>query len=655
MARDIEADVKVNDKTGPGLQSSARNVEQMGARIKRAAGIDFTVEDKTKEGLQDALRTIQRSKKHLEDAARAEAKVSNATSKGLREAERDLQRARQKLKDLEIDVTVNADVDRSLKEVERKVKETNDRIKKQGTSDIERFSGGILGLMSNLFPQITASLVGAFRAAAPAAGGVLLAGIALALPTLGAMVSGAIVGVGALSGVAGGVLLAVRDPRIKEAGKNLGKNLLASIQQDAAVMVQPLLDQIKVVSERFNSLRPVLRGIFADSAGFLAPLTDGLIGMVEEIATGLGKALKGAGPAVDAIATGLVSVGQAIGYMFATLAADGENAGAGLLLLFDTLALTIITTTNALRVFSEVFGFLVDAASALGPLAGPAGIEADRLKASIDRAKESSAAFAGGMGQTAVAAKVAAEDTKLYEQALKDNAKAAEDAASAQRSLFDDTTKVGEATANAKKALDENGRTLDANTEKGRANRTALSNLASAFNTYRGNLEKSGASAATVNGTLNTQRNRLIAAAVAAGQTASKARALADQLLGIKPRTVDVKVNSGKALANAQAVKKEVASITGKTVTVTVNVNASRLAAVENRLSRLQKAGYYAAGDSFGLNSGAERARVGGPVTVNSSVAVNLDGRPFRELATSAATAVQQRKDFRDRVGRRNG
>lgn len=658
MARDIEADVKINDKTSAGLQSSARNVETMGKRIKAAAGIDATVEDKTRAGMQEALRTIQRAQKFLEEAAKTEAKVSNATEKGLREAERDIDRARAKIRDIEIDVEVRADVDRSLREVERKVKESNDRIKKQGTSDIERFSGGILGLFSNLFPQVTANIVQGFRAIAPALGGTLVAGVALALPAIGAMISGAVIGGGALAGIAGGVLIAVRDPRVKEAGEILKSSLLSSLGQDVGVFIGPLLAQISVVAARFQALRPVIRNIFAQSAGFLEPLTDGVITMVEYIAGGLNKALAGAGPAVEAIAEGLATVGRAIGYMFATLAADGENAGEGLLLLFDTLAVTIVTTTNALRVFSEIFGFLIDAASALGPIAGPAGIEADRLKASMDRAKDSSAALAGGFGQVAIEAKTTETATKLYEKALEDNARAAEQAADAHRNLFNDLTSVGEAQAAATKAARDNGKTLSANTEKGRANRQALSALASSLNGYRGNLEKSGASAGKVNGVLSTQRSRLIAAANSFGVTGSKARALADQLLGIKPREVSVKVNgTASAASQARNVRQEIAGIQSKTVTVSVNVNASRLASVENRLARLQRAGYNAGegGPSFGLVEGGSGARTGGPVQVNSSVAVQLDGRPFREYTAKGIEVAQKRTEFRNRVGRRNG
>lgn len=93
-------------------------------------------------------------------------------------------------------------------------------------------------------------------------------------------------------------------------------------------------------------------------------------------------------------------------------------------------------------------------------------------------------------------------------------------------------------------AVKRNGKGLDENTKKGRANRQALNQLASAANGYIAKLIETGASSKTVTAAQERARTKFIQTAVAAGMGAKKAKELADKLFGIpKKTTADVNVH----------------------------------------------------------------------------------------------------------------
>ncbi len=83
----------------------------------------------------------------------------------------------------------------------------------------------------------------------------------------------------------------------------------------------------------------------------------------------------------------------------------------------------------------------------------------------------------------------------------------------------------------------DNGKGLDVNTGKGRANQQALNDLASASQGYITKLIETGASSDQVSAAQERARAKFVAAAVAAGMGAKEAKNLADKLLAI-PKNV---------------------------------------------------------------------------------------------------------------------
>jgi len=561
MARDIEADAKVNDKSGPGLDSFARNVRNTGKKVEK----DF------------------------------------------------------------------------------------DRF---GKSTGEKLLNGI-GAVS---PKLAAKLASSFGDAAKLGAPLLVSGIAAAAPAISALMGAAVTGGAAGLGIIGGVALASRDARVKAAGTNLAATLLAGLQDRAGSFVQPVLNSLKIVESAFVRNGETIRRIFTNSAKFVEPLATSLGNLGTSLIEGLDIAIGRAGPVMESLNRGIERVGEAVKSFLSSMSENGESNAKVLESAFTSVAVAIEVTGEALSGLAKVLGFL-DGIMPLSTLETFNKVLGDTEKGAR-RTGSGTFGAAQAMQVAGDSAETAAADTKLYEKALADNAKAAQDAANAQRSLFDDTTRVAAAMDDAKAAARANGKTLDENTKKGRANREAISSLASAMNGYRTNLTASGASTTKVNGVMAQQRAALIRVAGQMGKTGGEARRLADQLLGIPPKreTKTGLLNEGATKREARAVAGAVRSIPStKNVTITVIT----------RYKQYGLKGPSPLGGAVGL-SGSDAGfalsdpnggtfRVGGPVEVFSTIEnrVFLDGRPFREYTDRQVRASEDRARHRARYGGR--
>jgi hypothetical protein len=557
-------------------------------------------------------------------------------------------------RDIEADAKINDKSGPGLKKFEENVRRTGKNVDKE----FDRFGKGagesILKGIGAVSPKLAASLSKGIGDAATLGGPLLVAGLAGALPVITGLIGAAVTGGAAGAGIVGGVALAVRDSRVKAAGTTLGQNLLADLTQKADVFVTPLLGAIDLVDARFDDMGDTIDSIFANSSKFVIPLTESVLDFTESIAEGIDTAAGRAGPVMQGLNTGVRALGDSIESFFDDLSENADFNGQVLEETLVSLAFTVESTGRSLKFLGDVFG-TIDKVIPINPIGKYASLLENEVTPAALNAAQGVLRNANGIQASGDAAETAAADQKLYEKALRDNAKAAEDAAAAQRSLFDDVTKVGAATDAAREAARKNGKTLDANTEKGRNNRNALSEQASALNAYRERLIKSGASAATVNGTITAQRNALIRTANSMGVTGQKATDLANRLLGIPTkRTTQVNVNTAQAAANARNIRQEIAQIRSKTVTITIarkltgsNLSDSALKAA------LRKQGALAASDTFGYMAPGQVSRTGGPLVVESNFAINLDGRPLRSYADRTVAEVRARDRFRDRVGKR--
>lgn len=101
----------------------------------------------------------------------------------------------------------------------------------------------------------------------------------------------------------------------------------------------------------------------------------------------------------------------------------------------------------------------------------------------------------------------------------------------------------------ADKALQENGRTLDANSEKGRANRSALRDIVAQYGEWASSVKQATGSSEQANAILAQGKKAYIEHAVSMGKSASEAKRLADELfkVGEVDTTADVNVKGVEA------------------------------------------------------------------------------------------------------------
>lgn len=591
-------------------------------------------------------------------------------------------------KDVEFNVTASDRTGDALRRVEDNFRRSNERIskdrEKEFTSSLDRIvkvSGGKLGpaLSSKLAGDLTASgglakFESAFAKISSLAGGVLspkliasiseglagagpaiapvLAGVALAAaPTIAATLEAAVIGGAGIGGVIGGVLLASRDARVQAAGKDLGRSILGSLEQDSTPFVAPLLAGIDTVKARFVEVEGDIRSIFARSATFVAPLVDGITRAVQAITRGLNGAIGGAGPVIDVIARHIAVIGDQLGDFLDHLGKDGPAAAVALEGALQLVEATLEPILASVEALTDAFGL----AAKLG-LLGP---QAQRDMLVYEAQAKITAATVGNLGDKF---REASDTTDQFGNAITtagapvgDMAQNLRDAATAAGDLYSSFTDAAQAVADASQQIKQNGKTLDVNTQKGRDNRKALSDVASALrNNYEQYVAVNGAGAGAAAQAENL-RGQFIALATKATGSARAARDLADQILGI-PGSKDVRLtaNTHDAAGRLAALQDQINGIKGKTVTITIT---SRVAGSQTKavLGRLGPQLNNAAGDGWYAAAGGSVARTQAPtqVDVASTVNVSLDGQPFRAMSVAAASQVQDRAAWRQKVGKR--
>ncbi|SKF61592.1 Putative phage tail tape measure protein TMP [Mycobacteroides abscessus subsp. abscessus] len=239
--------------------------------------------------------------------------------------------------------------------------------------------------------------------------------------------------------------------------------------------------------------------------------------------------------------------------------------------------------------------------------AGEAGLSADKLAASMPKTMEAMRKAAadvgvfdlsaqqlvewmGGKVPAAVsaggnAAREAGKNVSGLTDATKVAAEAAAQAAADLKDLRDGYMNVANAALalsgtqmgvqaaidDATKSLKENGKTLDINTEKGRANRSALDNIASSALSLVEAQTANNATAEELGKTMTTNREAFVKTAQAMGMSKTEAEALATSY-GLVPKDVSTKFSapgapqSKKEADDLKAALKALPSVTETTV-----------------------------------------------------------------------------------------
>lgn len=549
--------------------------------------------------------------------------------------------------DVEFAVTASDRTGDALRRAEENFRRANERIRKDSEGSSEKTLQNLVRVTGSLLsPKLAGTLTKAF-ATASEAGGPLLGGAAIAAaPLIASTLAGAIIGGAGIGGVLGGVLLVKDDPRVQAAFDGMANRLQNRLKTAAQPFVAETISGIDQIEGALDSVD--FEGILGNAAKFVDPLAGGVARFLSELGEGVADLVANADPVIRSISRGVGDLGESIGEGLSSLSDNADSAaksldavffaingltkisfGAinGIIELDEQMRKIGINGTAALDVLNKLSS---DGTGTFTKHTKEAGESAEELTARLDAEKLAAANLGPTMDEVSASIR-GVED--------------------ANRSLFDTTTSVGEALDRVSESAKTNGKTLDANTEKGRANRTALSGLVGALNSNYDAFVKVNGQGNAANGIASSNYNSFIKAARGLGIGKTAAEQYAAKLGLIPPsKKTDVYANTHDAEARLKTLKAKLDAIRSKSVTVEVK---TRYPQGRDNADKLKFAAgdYWAAAD---MNS-ASNSRTGGPAavsvtgTVDSNVTVLLDGTPFRSMVA----ASESRSAWRAKVGRR--
>ena len=320
--------------------------------------------------------------------------------------------------------------------------------------------------------------------------------------------------------------------------------------------------------------------------------------------------------------------------------------------LLDDVGIKLSTFVSAAKGDADALDEVNGVIDELGKGHGQAASQAATLQRALDeesdafaKAKSNAALQDETMKQLNESSGEAASSTLANADANGQLADSSEDAADAIGDLIDNLfelegvhvsayeaqTQLQESIQSLTDSLAENGNTLDINTEQGRANRDALSGLASqAMDTAQAILEEGAATGDMTGATeqarasLENARTAFVNAAVAAGMTQADAEALATQfgLTGGKADELASSINNipnGKtvsvsapglddAIVKSMTLKDKLAALQSKTITITqvMRTEFQTLTGAPSKVNQYGplKSGYRAEGGLIGYADG---------------------------------------------------
>lgn len=546
-ARQLILDLLARDKTGQATKSAADNLEDVGEAAEDAA--------KSTERLGDQADQAEDEVEKLGKSARTAAQHVDKLDREIESVEKELRQLAVAFAEAE-SAADRLDIKKAIRRTQGDLRELNK-------------SRGLLGSLLPSPSQVASaggdvgkglgkSVSTALEAAGPQVKVALIGAAALAAPFIGAVISGAVIsGVGA-GVVAGGIALAARDPKVAAAGKQLGSRLLGNLEDDAEVFTGPVLTQIDKIGDRFDELRPRIRRIFGNASKFVEPLTEGALDGVEGLTEGIDVLVARGRPAVDALADTFAELGDASGDALAILSGGSEEAAAGLRMFGEVAGSSIRGTAMLIRGLTEAYGAMDRFGQGVNnTVRGWFGLSTGAEDAA-EKTQDATMATDGlNQNLTLMAMKAVGASGPIVTLSNEIN-----DLAESSRNAFDAATNVGAAIDDVTAAAKENGATLDANTEKGRANRQALSSLATAMiAAYNAEVALNG-EGEKANAVANRNRAKFIELATAMTGSRKRAEELATQLGLIKaPPPINITGNFVEAQARAVAIRAELNKI----------------------------------------------------------------------------------------------
>jgi hypothetical protein len=447
-------------------------------------------------------------------------------------------------------------------------------------------------------------------------------------------------GAGAAVGL--GALFLKEEPAVVSAAQRMAASVKATLSEAAQPLAGPFVDALSDIQSRTSRLGPALRETFSNAAPFVDKLVDAIFGLVEGALPGFNRMLARSGPVLDALAVGAASVGQTLGEMFDILSSNPQasaDAFLALIQVVNTLGLTVAWTMRIMQdAMTPVVGAINSMKGSWGrlleDLAGGSGPVADIARGAIKQSDAMAQADAAtkGWGESSANASEHAMELSGAISNLSNQLLAMSGSSIAVEAAFD----------NASETLKKNGKNLDINTEKGRANRTALDQIAGAALQQQESMKAAGQSTDSMSSKLGRAYTQFMKAADSAGMSKAAADRLA-RSYGLLPPVKKTNVSAPGAehsKAQVEALRRSLTGIKSKAVRLTI----STIYKTYGRASAEAAQRYARAGLATG--GVMSRAFDGGPR--KNLITVGEDGPETIDLnsGTVYPTANQRMQDY---------
>ena len=344
----------------------------------------------------------------------------------------------------------------------------------------------------------------------------MIAGVGLAAVFAGSL-NAALMAAGAGGAVGLGALLLKEEPKVIDSAMRMATAVKATLADAAAPMIGPFVDVLGQIQSRMGHLGPTLRETFSAAAPLVEKLVDTLFGLVEGVLPAFNRMVGSSGPVLDALAVGAASVGETVGEMLDIMTADPQKAAESLTALIQTVNALGLVVAWTFRIVQDAMSPVVSAIngldgawrSLLGHMAegeGPIAKIAQGAVAeyeSLDRANSATKDWS----EASTDATKRAVEFKTAISELSTQLLAMSGSSIAVEAAFD----------SASESISKNGRTLDINTDKGRANRTSIDAIAAAAIKQQESMKNAGASVSSMNAKMGRAYTQFVKSAHAAG------------------------------------------------------------------------------------------------------------------------------------------
>ncbi|MEV6851379.1 hypothetical protein [Actinoplanes sp. NPDC051411] len=633
MARDVEADVNINDKSSKGLSSFLASLKRAKDEVKSTSQeTDKATAATAKMGgkADENAKAFHKLSSELEISKRELGSLAQAFANAGTAAERsDISKAMRKQQTEIRNLTKNRDI-------------LKDLLPSSGEVDKET-------------QKLTARLKQSFEQVSAAAPQIIGGGIAAAAPLAASLLSAGIIGGVGLGGIIGGVTLAAKDARVQAAFAGMKERIGQQLSTASTPFISTTLGGIHDIENTLHGID--FARIFAKSAQNAQPLIFGVTNAVRELSGGIEDVIDRSGPVFDQLGDSIADLGQDAGQFLSTVSYGSTGAAAGLRDVTNTLGGVLDVLGPTTLGLTTLYGWLSKigvteqfVAGLLGPI-GQLGDALDKTGIFGGNASGSLTLVQKGITDAGVAATVAAPQMDSFATSL-------EDAYTAAYNLFDSRTQAAASIDAVTASIKNNGTSLDVNTVKGRANRDAISRVAQALNDqYKGYVDLHGPGAAA-NEIAKQNQVEFDKAARKFHLSADGVKALRTQVGLIPPKkSIELVANTHDAAARIEALREK-AEAAARTRQINFIVRASVSDKVANTLARF--GGGFAEGGSFDAASaiagdgirrsgGASRVQVDNTLTNN----VYLDGKLLYSAVERIVDEKIARSNHRQKVGRR--